>query len=161
MNPTRTGRALVVVDAQQSFLQRESWQASSGPGVADRIGHLVDHFRGRGGRGVWVLHTEPGSGTVFDPELGFVEPMPGLNPADGEPLLTKTAHSAFTGTDLRRLLTGWGVTEATGLTPLRYQQRLRLERAEQLIGEGATMESAARTVGFQDARMLRRLRSNP
>jgi transcriptional regulator GlxA family with amidase domain len=50
-------------------------------------------------------------------------------------------------------------TEATGLTPLRYQQVLRLERAEHLIGHGATVEAAARIVGFQDARMLRRLRA--
>ena len=50
-------------------------------------------------------------------------------------------------------------TEATGLTPLRYQQLLRLERAEHLISHGATVETAARTVGFQDARMLRRLRT--
>ena len=49
--------------------------------------------------------------------------------------------------------------DATGLTPLRYQQTLRLERAEHLIGHGATVESAARAVGFEDARMLRRLRS--
>ncbi|MFJ9692209.1 GlxA family transcriptional regulator [Kitasatospora sp. NPDC101183] len=50
-------------------------------------------------------------------------------------------------------------TEATGLTPLRYQQELRLERAEHLMSHGATAETAARTVGFQDARMLRRLRA--
>lgn len=50
-------------------------------------------------------------------------------------------------------------THATGLTPLRYQQLLRLERAEHLIGHGATVEAAAHTVGFEDARMLRRLRS--
>jgi transcriptional regulator GlxA family with amidase domain len=48
---------------------------------------------------------------------------------------------------------------ATGMTPLRYQQVLRVERAEHLIGHGATVEAAARTVGFADARMLRRLRS--
>jgi len=48
---------------------------------------------------------------------------------------------------------------ATGLTPLRYQHILRLERAEHLIGHGATVETAARAVGFEDARMLRRLRS--
>jgi transcriptional regulator GlxA family with amidase domain len=48
---------------------------------------------------------------------------------------------------------------ATGLTPLRYQTELRLERAEHLIGQGATVEGAARAVGFQDARMLRRLRT--
>jgi transcriptional regulator GlxA family with amidase domain len=51
--------------------------------------------------------------------------------------------------------------ESTGLTPLRYQQTLRLERAEHLIGHGETMEAAARAVGFADARMLRRLRSRP
>ena len=50
-------------------------------------------------------------------------------------------------------------TEATGVTPLRYQQLLRLERAGHLISHGATVETAARTVGFQDARMLRRLRA--
>ena len=47
----------------------------------------------------------------------------------------------------------------TGLTPLRYQQLLRTERAEHLIGHGATVEAAARAVGFEDARMLRRLRA--
>lgn len=49
--------------------------------------------------------------------------------------------------------------QATGLTPLGYQQLLRVERAEHLIGHGATVESAARAVGFTDARMLRRLRA--
>jgi transcriptional regulator GlxA family with amidase domain len=48
---------------------------------------------------------------------------------------------------------------AAGMTPLRYQSLLRLERAEHLIGQGATVESAARAVGFADARMLRRLRA--
>ncbi|MEV3924745.1 GlxA family transcriptional regulator [Actinomadura coerulea] len=52
-------------------------------------------------------------------------------------------------------------TAATGLTPLRYQQELRLERAEHLVGQGATTDSAARAVGFTDARMLRRLRARP
>jgi Transcriptional regulator containing an amidase domain and an AraC-type DNA-binding HTH domain len=46
-----------------------------------------------------------------------------------------------------------------GLTPLRYQQALRLERAEHLISHGATVDAAAHAVGFEDARMLRRLRA--
>ena len=66
------------------------------------------------------------------------------------------------------LAAGAGVSErtltrlfetATGRTPLRYQQQLRVERAEYLIGHGATVEAAARAVGFGDARMLRRLRA--
>ncbi|MFD0214153.1 GlxA family transcriptional regulator [Streptomyces hirsutus] len=51
-------------------------------------------------------------------------------------------------------------TRATGgLTPLRYQQTLRLERAEHLISHGTTVDGAARAVGFEDPRMLRRLRA--
>jgi transcriptional regulator GlxA family with amidase domain len=61
------------------------------------------------------------------------------------------------GVSERTLTRAFG--RATGLTPLRYQQLLRLERAEHLIGRGATVEAAARDVGFTDARMLRRLRS--
>ncbi len=69
---------------------------------------------------------------------------------------------------LADLAAGAGVSErtltrlfeaATGRTPLRYQQLLRVERAEYLIGHGTTMEAAARAVGFGDARMLRRLRA--
>ncbi|WP_433889216.1 GlxA family transcriptional regulator [Streptomyces sp. CA-111067] len=52
-------------------------------------------------------------------------------------------------------------TASTGRTPLRYQQELRLERAEHMIAHGATMEAAAHAVGFQDPRMLRRLRRGP
>jgi transcriptional regulator GlxA family with amidase domain len=48
---------------------------------------------------------------------------------------------------------------ATGMTPLRYQQLLRTERAEHLIGHGATVRAAARAAGFEDPRMLRRLRA--
>jgi transcriptional regulator GlxA family with amidase domain len=69
---------------------------------------------------------------------------------------------------LGRLASAAGVSErtltrlfesATGQTPLRYQQLLRVERAEYLIGHGSTVEAAARAVGFGDARMLRRLRA--
>ncbi|MFJ3669710.1 GlxA family transcriptional regulator [Streptomyces sp. NPDC090106] len=70
---------------------------------------------------------------------------------------------------LARLAADAGVSERTltrqfhratgGLTPLRYQQTLRVERAEHLIAHGATTESAAHQVGFEDARMLRRLRN--
>ncbi len=52
-------------------------------------------------------------------------------------------------------------SQATGLTPLRYQQLLRAEHAEHLIGHGATVQSAAWAAGFEDARMLRRLRARP
>ncbi|MFE3638019.1 GlxA family transcriptional regulator [Streptomyces sp. NPDC059168] len=73
------------------------------------------------------------------------------------PLTRLAAHAGVSPRTLTRQF-----SRATGgLTPLRYQQTLRLERAEHLISHGATVESAARQVGFEDARMVRRLRSRP
>ena len=70
------------------------------------------------------------------------------------PLADLAARAGVAERTLTRLF-----TQAAGVTPLRYQQLLRLERAEHLIGHGATVESAAHTVGLKDARTLRRLRS--
>src|SRR6202020_896766 len=78
-------------------------------------------------------------------ESGFTGPLP---------LAEVAAACAVSERTLTRRF-----TEATGMTPLRYQQVLRLERAEHMIGHGATVEAAARAVGFHDARMLRRLRA--
>jgi transcriptional regulator GlxA family with amidase domain len=70
------------------------------------------------------------------------------------PLSSVAAESGVSERTLTRQF-----TDATGMTPLRYQQLLRTERAEHLISHGATVEAAAHAVGFTDARMLRRLRS--
>ncbi|MFD5903964.1 GlxA family transcriptional regulator [Streptomyces microflavus] len=67
------------------------------------------------------------------------------------------ALAAAVGVSERTLTRLFG--RATGLTPLRYQQTLRLERAQHLISHGATVDAAARSVGFEDPRMLRRLRA--
>ncbi|MCF2528796.1 GlxA family transcriptional regulator [Yinghuangia soli] len=71
------------------------------------------------------------------------------------PLPELAAHAGVSERTLTRLF-----ARATGgLTPLRYQQALRVERAEHLIAHGATVDAAARSVGFEDARMLRKLRA--
>ena len=74
--------------------------------------------------------------------------------ADRLSLAELAAHAGCSERTVTRLF-----GRATGMTPLKYQQALRVERAEHLIGQGATVETAARNVGFEDARMLRRLRS--
>jgi transcriptional regulator GlxA family with amidase domain len=125
---------------------------------------------------------------VFDPARGYVRLMEGLA-TDGDEqqdsaMLRYRAHlndvvhriqdvidARFTDrlplADLARIS---GCSErtvtrlfehTTGMTPLRYQHMLRMERADHLIGHGATVETAARAVGFADARMLRRLRARP
>jgi transcriptional regulator GlxA family with amidase domain len=66
------------------------------------------------------------------------------------------AHLAAASGVSQRTLTR-RFSQATGMTPLRYQQLLRAEHAEHLIGHGATLQAAARSAGFEDPRMLRRL----
>ncbi|WP_405012167.1 cysteine hydrolase family protein [Kitasatospora sp. NBC_01539] len=103
--------ALVVIDVQESFRRRPNWASVSNPQIVKQVGRLVDAAREKGQLVVWVLHSEPGSGTVFDPALGFVHPIEGLEPAEGEPVVTKTSHNAFTTTNLQQLLTRHGVGE--------------------------------------------------
>jgi len=74
--------------------------------------------------------------------------------AEALPLADLAAAARVSERTLTRLF-----ESATGQTPLRYQQLLRVERAEYLISHGSTVEAAARAVGFGDARMLRRLRA--
>ncbi|WP_405099969.1 isochorismatase family protein [Micromonospora sp. NBC_01412] len=108
-----TRSALLIVDVQESFRQRPIWAHASRPDIVGRVARLVDAARARGDMVVWVLHAEPGTGTVFDPERGHVRLIDGLSPAAGEPTLVKTAHNAFTTTNLQRLLTVAGVTDLT------------------------------------------------
>jgi nicotinamidase-related amidase len=103
--------ALLVIDIQESFRRRPDWAAVNHADIADRADRLVRAARSRGDLVVWVLHSEPGSGTVFDPALGHVRLIDGLEPVDGEPVLTKTSHNAFTTTNLQQLLTVNGVRE--------------------------------------------------
>ncbi|HEY0450289.1 isochorismatase family protein [Actinophytocola sp.] len=104
-------RALLVVDVQESFRVRPLWRTVSNPAIVDRVDELVAAARAAGDLVVWVLHAEPGTGTVFDPAAGHVRPIDGLRPGAGEPMLTKTAHNAFTTTNLQQLLVSRGVRE--------------------------------------------------
>ncbi|WP_328492011.1 cysteine hydrolase [Streptomyces sp. NBC_00414] len=104
-------RALIVIDVQESFRARPLWATISDPKIADQVNRLVRLARQAGDPVVWVLHCEPGSGDVFDPALGHVRLMEELEQADGEPLIHKTSHNAFTTTNLQQLLTERGVRE--------------------------------------------------
>jgi nicotinamidase-related amidase len=103
--------ALVVIDVQESFRQRPNWAAVSNPDIVGQVSRLVEASRANGDLVVWVLHSEPGTGGVFDPALGHVHLIDGLAPAEGEPVVTKTSHNAFTTTNLQQLLTQQGVRE--------------------------------------------------
>ncbi|GGW61521.1 AraC family transcriptional regulator [Streptomyces lucensis JCM 4490] len=130
--------------------------ARHGPSLAARVAREMVIYARRNGNeaqaSVMLRHRSHVDDTVHRVqdliEARYAEPLP---------LARLAAHAGVSARTLTRQF-----TRATGgLTPLRYQQALRLERAEHLLGHGATVESAAREVGFEDARMLRRLRSRP
>jgi nicotinamidase-related amidase len=101
--------ALIVIDVQESFRARPLWAAIDNPDVDVQVNRLVTAARAAGDQVVWVLHTEPGTGGVFDPATGLVRLFDTLAARPGEPVITKTSHNAFTTTNLQQLLTERGV----------------------------------------------------
>ncbi|WP_067464828.1 GlxA family transcriptional regulator [Actinomadura macra] len=124
-----------------------------GPGVAARIARAMVVYARRNGdepqTSAMLRHRAHLNDAVHRTQdlidTGYTRPLP------------LAGLAAATGVSARTLTRRF--TAATGLTPLRYQQELRLEHAEHLIGQGATTQAAAHAVGFTDARMLRRLRA--
>jgi len=104
-------RALIVIDVQESFRQTPKWAAVSNPEIAKQVHRLTETFRAGGEMIVWVLHTEPDTGNVFDPASGYVRLMDGLEAAEGEPVISKTSFNAFYTTNLQQLLTSAGIVE--------------------------------------------------
>lgn len=102
-------KALIVIDVQESFRQRPDWAEVSNPDIVRQVNVLVEQARAENDLVVWVLHSEPGTGTVFDPAAGHVRLLDGLQPREGEPVLTKTSHNAFTTTNLQQTLTARGI----------------------------------------------------
>ncbi|WP_290162869.1 isochorismatase family protein [Microbacterium sp. APC 3901] len=110
MNRDSPATALLVIDAQESFRQRpDEWASTANPDAVGNISRLVDHSREVGDHVVWVTHSEPGSGGVFDPVNGFVRVISDLDPRGDEIAVTKTTVNAFTSTDLEEQLQRLGV----------------------------------------------------
>jgi nicotinamidase-related amidase len=108
-----SNRALLVIDVQESFRQRPIWNVISNPDIVAPVNRLVEHARENGDHVIWILHTEPGTGGVFDPEQGHVRYLPGLDPLPEETQIRKTSINAFTTTNLQQLLTERGIRELT------------------------------------------------
>jgi nicotinamidase-related amidase len=104
-------RALLVIDVQESFRARPEWADMHNTDIATPVGRLVDATRAAGDPVVWVLHSEPGTGNVFDPTQGQVRVVSDLKPDGDEPVVVKTSVNAFTTTNLQQYLVSHGVRE--------------------------------------------------
>jgi nicotinamidase-related amidase len=106
-----TNRALLVIDVQESFRARPDWAGMDNPHITNQVGRLVDTARAAGEQVIWVLHSEPGTGGVFDPAQGHVRVMSELQPRGDEPVIVKTSINAFTTTNLQQELVRRGIGE--------------------------------------------------
>ena len=59
-------RALLIIDVEESFRQRPIWRTVSDPKIADHLLPVVQAARAAGDEIIWVLHSEPGTGSTFD-----------------------------------------------------------------------------------------------
>jgi nicotinamidase-related amidase len=107
----RMTRGLLVIDVQESFRARPDWRDIHNPHIAEQVNRLVGAARATGDQVFWVLHSDPGSGSVFDPNLGHVRLMDELDRRPEEPLVVKTSVNAFTTTNLQQQLVRQGIHE--------------------------------------------------
>jgi len=100
--------ALLVIDVQNSFRHRPSWDHVSDPDIVKNVSRLVDAARDRDHAVHWIWHADPGTGSVFDPAMGLVTPQPGLAPRAHDLHFTKTSRNALSTTNLAQTLTKAG-----------------------------------------------------
>ncbi|HEY5806592.1 MAG TPA: isochorismatase family protein [Povalibacter sp.] len=88
--------ALIVIDAQQSFMHRPYWTAAGLPAFLHNIQSLIDRFHDAGAPVLQVFHLEEedGPGNVFSRDSGLVQTLPGLD-VRATDVFYKSVHSAM------------------------------------------------------------------
>lgn len=101
------GAVLLPVDMQRAF-DRAPWPRRWN-GLVDQNGlSILARWREKGLPIVHVRHDSVIEGSTLAPGSEGNQLRPGFEPADGEPLVSKSVNSAFIGTDLDRHLRDTG-----------------------------------------------------
>ncbi len=90
--------ALLVIDAQQSFLKRPYWSQTDAPRFIERLQMLIDRCVAQRVPVLQVFHVEEEEGATnpFSRHSGYVKTLPGLRIEPTE-VFTKSVHSAMFG----------------------------------------------------------------
>lgn len=96
--------ALLVIDVQQSFGLRPSWDPAKAREYLRHQNALIEGFAAAGLPIVRVFHEQPGDGGPFDPASGYVRQLEFLAEFEANLEVRKQRHSAFVGTGLQRWL---------------------------------------------------------
>jgi nicotinamidase-related amidase len=94
--------ALLVIDVQDSFMQRPYWAQRNNPSFEANLDRLIRAFRVAGRPVIFVLHSQPDA--AFAKDGPYYKLMDFIERRDGEPLVHKTTRNCFTSTDLLPLL---------------------------------------------------------
>ena len=88
--------ALIVVDAQQSFLHRPYWSETDSPPFIERLQMLIDRCVAQQIPVLQVFHVqeEEGAANPFSRRSGYVKTLPGLRIEPTE-VFTEWVHSAM------------------------------------------------------------------
>lgn len=98
--------AVLVIDAQESFRQRQNWFETDYATYLRNQQALIDGARAKGHPVLRVLHVEPEG--IFSLASGFVRPLAELQLTPDAEFL-KTRHSALVGSGLDVWLTEHGI----------------------------------------------------
>jgi nicotinamidase-related amidase len=98
---------LIVIDAQESFRQRPSWDEALVTPYLKHQNALISGALARGLPIVRIFHTQSpeDAGNPFSPASGHVRPLKGLQDFAATASFTKTRHSALVDTGLQVWLT--------------------------------------------------------
>jgi nicotinamidase-related amidase len=99
--------ALLVIDVQDSFKQRDYWIEEGFDDYATKQNQLIGSARKSGWDVVFVLHNE--SSGVFSPESGFVRLMDFLDKREDDPVFNKHVHNALLESGLHEWLQNKGI----------------------------------------------------
>ena len=97
--------ALLLIDVQQSFVQRPYWSTAGLPAFLAASNTLLAGCAARGVPVVRIFHTDAAEDraagdSAFAPDSDLIRPLDGLAAYDAAVTITKHRHSALAGTDL-------------------------------------------------------------
>lgn len=102
-----TDTALLVIDVQESFRQRTSWEESNPATYLRNQQALIDGAKAAGWKIVRVLHAE--NDGIFSLPSGFVRPITDIRLDKPDLEFIKWRHSAFVGSPLEVFLIENGI----------------------------------------------------
>lgn len=99
--------ALLVIDAQDSFKARPSWERRNNLQFEQNVGALIDAYRAAKLPVIYFLHTDPDP--YFEPDSPYLKLMDFIDRRPEEPLIVKNTRNCFTSTGLGAMLLDRGV----------------------------------------------------